>query len=56
LKYFFSHKSAEVKNEETVFALVPHIVRRKQLDEFKRRTLDVGIANSIRLRHAPTET
>ena len=56
LKYLFSQKSTEVKDEETVFALVPHIVRRKQLIEFNRRTLDVGTANSIRLRHAPTET
>ena len=55
-KYLFSQKSTEVKDEETIFALVPHIVRRKELNEFNRRTLDVGTANSIRLRHAPTET
>jgi len=53
LKYLFSQKSTEVKDDETVFVLVPHIVRRKQLDEFNRRTLDVGTANSIRLRHVP---
>ena len=53
LKYLFSQKSTEVKDDETVFVLVPHIIRRRQLDEFNRRTLDVGTANSIRLRHVP---
>jgi len=36
-----------------VFAVIPHIVRRKDFNEFNGRTLDVGTANSIHLRHAP---
>ena len=36
-----------------MFALVPHIVRRRDFSELSRKTLDVGNANSIRLRHAP---
>jgi general secretion pathway protein D len=53
MKYFFSEKSTEVKDNEIVFAVIPHIVRKRELSELSRRTLDVGNANSIRLRHAP---
>jgi len=55
LKYLFSQKNTEVMDNETVFAVIPHIVRRQDLNEFNGRTLDVGTANSIHLRHA-TET
>jgi general secretion pathway protein D len=40
-------------DSEIVFVVIPHIVRRKDLNEFNGRTLDVGTANSIHLRHAP---
>jgi hypothetical protein len=40
-------------DSEIVFTVIPHIVRRKDLNEFNGRTLDVGTANSIHLRHAP---
>ena len=53
LKYLFSQKNTEVMDNETVFAVIPHIVRRHDLNEFNGRTLDVGTANSIHLRHAP---
>lgn len=53
LKYLFSQKNTEVMDSEIVFAIIPHIVRRKDLNEFNGRTLDVGTANSIHLRHAP---
>jgi len=33
--------------------IFPHIVRRKDFNEFNGRTLDVGTASSIHLRHAP---
>jgi general secretion pathway protein D len=52
VKYFFSEKDAEVTDSEVVFALVPHIVRRRDFGELSHKTLDVGNANSIRLRHA----
>ena len=52
LKYLFSQKNTEVMDSEIVFAIIPHIVRRKDLNEFNGRTLDVGTANSIHLRHA----
>jgi general secretion pathway protein D len=51
-KYLFSQKNTEVMDSEIVFAIIPHIVRRKDLNEFNGRTLDVGTANSIHLRHA----
>ena len=53
LKYLFSQKNTEVMDNETVFAVIPHIVRRQDLNEFNGRTLDVGTANAIHLRHAP---
>jgi general secretion pathway protein D len=53
LKYLFSQKNTEVMDNETVFAVIPHIVRRQDLNEFNGKTLDVGTANSIHLRHAP---
>ncbi len=53
VKYFFSEKDTEVADNEVVFALVPHIVRRRDLGEFSHKTLDVGTANAIRLRHVP---
>jgi general secretion pathway protein D len=59
LKYLFSQKHTEVSNNEIVFAVIPHIVRRRDIDELSLRTIDVGTANSVRLRHAPrsiTET
>jgi len=53
LKYLFSQKNTDVMDNEIVFAVIPHIVRRKDLNEFNRRTIDVGTASSIHLRHAP---
>jgi general secretion pathway protein D len=52
LKYLFSQKNTEVMDSEIVFAIIPHIIRRKDLNEFNGRTLDVGTANSIHLHHA----
>ena len=53
LKYLFGQKNTDVMDNEIVFAVIPHIVRRKGLNEFNGRTIDVGTANSIHLRHAP---
>ena len=52
LKYLFSQKNTEAMDSEIVFAIIPHIVRRKDVNEFNGRTLDVGTASSIHLRHA----
>jgi general secretion pathway protein D len=52
LKYLFSATNTEVKDNEIVFALVPHVVREREYLELNNRTLDIGTASSIRLRHA----
>lgn len=52
LKYLFSQKNTKVTDTEIVFAVIPHIVRGKELTELNRRTLDVGTGASIKLRHA----
>lgn len=54
LRYLFAQKNSEVTDTEVVFAVIPHIVRRKDVDEFNTRTIDVGTANGVRLRHAPS--
>ena len=53
VKYLFGQKNSDVMDNEIVFAVIPHIVRRKDINEFNGRTLDVGAANFIHLRHAP---
>ena len=53
LKYLFGQKNTDVMDSEIVFAVIPHIVRRNDFNEFNGRTLDVGTASSIHLRHAP---
>jgi general secretion pathway protein D len=52
LKYLFAQKNSEVTDTEVVFAVIPHIVRRKDVGEFNARTIDVGTATGVRLRHA----
>lgn len=49
LKYLFSETSKETTNNEIVFALIPHIVRAREIAPLNRRTLDVGTANGIQL-------
>jgi general secretion pathway protein D len=52
LKYLFSETSKETINSEIVFALIPHIVRARDIVPLNRRTLDVGTANGIQLHSA----
>ena len=52
LKYLFSETSKETVNSEIVFALIPHIVRARDIVPLNRRTLDVGTANGIQLHSA----
>ena len=49
LKYLFSETSKETVNNEIVFALIPHIVRAREIVPLNRRTLDVGTSNGIQL-------
>lgn len=52
LKYFFSQEQKEVVTNEIVFLLIPHIVRRQELDALNRKSFDVGTGAGIDLRIA----
>jgi general secretion pathway protein D len=52
LKYFFSQSNVEHKENEIVFALIPHIIRGQELSELNQRALEVGTASAIGLRRA----
>jgi general secretion pathway protein D len=48
-KYLFSQTNTEHRETETVFVLIPHIVRRQDLSELNQAALDVGTASAIEL-------
>jgi general secretion pathway protein D len=50
LKYFFAQSTTDHSQTETVFVLIPHIVRSHEYDEMNQAALDVGTANAIELR------
>jgi general secretion pathway protein D len=51
LKYLFGQSTVDHSQTETVFVLIPHIVRRKVLSALNEQAIDVGTASSIELRH-----
>ena len=53
LKYFFSSQSKEVKQDEIVFVLIPHIVRESVLTRLNTRAIDTGTGSSVELRRDP---
>lgn len=50
LKYIFGQTSVEHSQTETVFVLIPHIVRREVLTALNEEAIDVGTASAIELR------
>jgi len=52
LKYLFGQSTSDRSETETVFALIPHVVRRQDLSELNQEALDVGTASAIELRRA----
>src|SRR5579864_2329364 len=52
LKYLFAQTSTEHSETETVFVLIPHIVRRQVLSTLNEEAIDVGTASAISLRRA----
>ena len=50
LKYFFGSDTRDHRNNELVFALIPHIVRGVDVNDSNQRLIDVGTANSLELR------
>ena len=55
-KYLFSQTTTEHRETETVFVLIPHVVRRNDFTELNEAALDIGTASAIQLHrvsHAP---
>ena len=52
LKYFFAQSNVEHKENEIVFALIPHIIRSRDVTDLNERALEVGTASAIELRRA----
>jgi general secretion pathway protein D len=50
LKYLFGQTATEHSQTETVFVLIPHIVRRQVLSALNEQAIDVGTASAIGLR------
>ncbi len=61
LKYLFGQTNTDHSQTETVFALIPHIVREHELNPLNNKAISVGTASAIELRRVtpmvlPTET
>lgn len=52
LKYLFSQTTTDHSENETVFVLIPHIVRRQDITDLNQEALDVGTASAIELHRA----
>ena len=52
LKYLFSQTNVEHKENEIVFALIPHIIRARDVTDLNEKALEVGTASAIELRRA----
>jgi general secretion pathway protein D len=49
LKYLFSQDTRDHSETETVFVLIPHIVRRQDITDLNQEAIDVGTASAIEL-------
>lgn len=49
LKYLFGQTTQDHRENEIVFAIVPHIIRGTELSEMNQRAIDIGTANAIEL-------
>jgi general secretion pathway protein D len=56
LKYLFGSKDHTISDDELVFLVVPHIVRTQSLDRANLRTVDLGVGQTVELRHVPVQT
>ena len=50
LKYLFGQTMTDHSETETVFVLIPHIVRNHEYNDLNQEALDVGTANALELR------
>jgi general secretion pathway protein D len=51
LKYLFGQGQRSKTDNETVFALMPHVVRRLDIDDLNIRPVDIGTQNVVEARH-----
>jgi general secretion pathway protein D len=51
LRYLFGQVAQDKSQDETVFAITPHIIRGTTLTELNQRAIDIGTANTVTLRH-----
>ena len=51
LKYLFGQTATDHSETETVFALIPRVVREQDLSELNQKAIAVGTASAIELRH-----
>jgi general secretion pathway protein D len=56
IKYFFSTQQHEVKSDELLFLITPHVVRAPAFDENVQREIDTGTETAIQLREVPHQT
>ena len=50
LRYLFSQTSTDHSETETVFALIPHVVRKENITDLNQEALDAGTGSAIFLR------
>jgi general secretion pathway protein D len=55
-RYLFSSEQKEVKDNEIVFVLIPHIVRAQDLSAANLKAIDVGTATAISLRRESSQS
>jgi general secretion pathway protein D len=51
LRYLFGQVTQDKSEDETVFAITPHIIRGNTISELNQRQIEIGTANTIALRH-----
>jgi len=50
LRYLFGQTNTEHRENEIVFALIPHIIRGQELSDLNQKALQIGTASAIELR------
>ena len=56
LRYLFGQVTQDKSQDETVFAITPHIIRGATVSELNQRQIEIGTANTIELRHVSRVT
>ena len=51
LKYLFGQTTTDHSEDETIFAITPHVIRGTDVTEINQRAIEIGTATNIALRH-----